>query len=146
MSHCTTCNGSGYGVGRGKYPCPMCEGTGVSNQFTGKKTPALSLVSENKEPFYKVFSSMMTNKGFQIEIWNYMFGQFRIQLQRPPSVGPSPDIVRECCTYSFPKAMSLIAQLAFEEDPAAYLETLATPENCEYKGGRIRLDNPTLSK
>lgn len=79
-----------------------------------------------------------------------LLGQWRIVLCERPR-GPAGDgfeewqghgsIVRQCCTYDVVTAVLTLAAIVAAEDPDAYLESLARPWNCDYPGGRIRLDN-----
>lgn len=88
------------------------------------------------KPIIEVTPAGMKNPAYRVEVWPYMFGQFRIQLLNDASL----DILRECCTYESARCREVLVGLAQADDPPAYLETLATPHNCEGKGGRIRLD------
>lgn len=88
----------------------------------------------------------MSNDEYSILIRPYAFGQYRIQLTnvtRPALGAPEGhgDIVREMCTYKADTMREVTKGLAAAGDPEAYCETLVRPYNCEYKGGRIRLDN-----
>lgn len=88
-------------------------------------------------PIFKIPSAAMANGAYQIEVWPYAFGQYRIQLE---SSQDRTEIVRECCTYNADKAIEVLKALKVSTDPEAYLRTLETPHNCEGENARIRLD------
>jgi hypothetical protein len=76
----------------------------------------------------------------------YAYGQYRIQLtrtDRPDYDAPEGhgSIVRELCTYNRATAYLIASAIATAEEPEAYCFGLERPWNCEYTGGRIRLDN-----
>lgn len=76
----------------------------------------------------------------------HLYGQYRIQLTRtdqPDRYAPEGhgSIVRELCTYNRATAYLITSAIAHAEEPEAYCFGLERPWNCEYTGGRIRLDN-----
>lgn len=88
----------------------------------------------------------MENEGYSILVRPYAFGQYRIQLTKVGLKDPwAPKghgaIVREMCTYDQAKAHEVVDRLAEAEDPEQTAEGYAEDWNCEYPGGRIRLDN-----
>lgn len=97
---------------------------------------------------FQVLPDQMANKKYSLLVRNYALGQFRVQITdvsngtgqngAPPGHG---DIVQEMCTYKREKALGVIADLGTSEDPVATALTYVRPHNCEFKGGRIRLDN-----
>lgn len=89
------------------------------------------------KPVLSLGSDKMTNPEYDVEVWAYLLGQYRIQLSK----GHPYTIVRECCTYEKGTALAVVVHLAASEDPEAYLESIAKPYNCEGPKGRIRLDN-----
>lgn len=102
---------------------------------------------DETKPLLEVLPDQMTSKTHTLLIQGYAYGQFRIQLTRlggledrtaPPGHG---SIVRELCTYSGQTAGSVALLLRLSSDPEGACELLAKPWNCEYPGGRIRLDN-----
>lgn len=87
--------------------------------------------------------SHMRNPRYELQVWNYAFGQYRLMLLRPDmrdGLG-YPTIVRQMCTYKIGTVGDVVAAIREHEDPEAYCESLARWYNCEHKGGRIRLDN-----
>lgn len=97
------------------------------------------------KPLAEVLPDQMTSKNHTLIVMPYLFGQFRVQLTRldrpdtfaPPGHG---SIVRELCTYDPHLAGHVVFLLRLSADPEASCEELAKPWNCEYPGGRIRLD------
>lgn len=77
---------------------------------------------------------------------SFLLGQYRIQLtdkRQPDDYAPEGHgtICRELCTYEYTVALATVLDLQACIDPEAHCEALAKPWNCEYPGGRIRLDN-----
>ncbi len=88
----------------------------------------------------------MVNKYYTIGVQRYALGQFRIQLmdlRQPDSYAPEGHgaIVQEMCTYQQPTMKSVIEKLRGAKDPLEVARSYAKPWNCEFEGGRIRLDN-----
>lgn len=87
---------------------------------------------------------------YVILIHRFAYGQFRIQLcdTLKPDYGDegAGQIVREMCTYDGGKAAEVLAELVTVDYPEKFCEAMATPWNCEYPGGRIRLDNTPESR
>lgn len=88
----------------------------------------------------------MKNPDYTVLVHGYFLGQFRIQLTDRTLPAPGApeghgDIVRELCTYKPEIMEQTLAELAAAADPPSYCESKARPWNCEYPGGRIRLDN-----
>lgn len=75
---------------------------------------------------------------YGVVVYPYALGQFRIQIV---DANNAFNVHREMCTYKWDTARSTVTQLIESDDPLGTAETFATPWNCEYKGGRIRLDN-----
>jgi hypothetical protein len=99
------------------------------------------------KPAFEVLPDKMTNKRYSLLVYNYLLGQFRIQLTdtydpdafAPPGHG---SIKREMCTYKKEKALFVLAVLAAAEDPLKVARGFEREHNCEVPGrGRIRLDN-----
>lgn len=96
-------------------------------------------------PVVEVLRDRMASNRHTVVVRPYTYGQYRIQLTRidrpdpfaPPGHG---SIVRELCTYSPGMAADVVLKLRLAADPEGFCETLAHPGNCEYRGGRIRLD------
>ena len=74
-------------------------------------------------------------------IRQYLYGQWRLQLCKLTE----EEIVREACTYKRETAVAIKDAIHNAEDPEAYMESLAAGWNCEFKGGRIRLDNKPVT-
>ena len=90
-------------------------------------------------------ADQMVNKYYTIGVQRYMMGQYRIQLcdlRVPDSYAPEGhgSIVQEMCTYRQPMLKSVVQKLRAAEDPLAVARGYAKPWNCEFEGGRIRLD------
>ena len=106
-------------------------------------------MTEKANPLYKpvciVPQGDMVNTQYSLEVWAYMFGQFRTKLydhNKPDSMTPNgASVVRECCTYLPTTQAQITLDLSRSHDPEALLTALERPWNCEGKGGRIRLDN-----
>lgn len=97
-------------------------------------------------PVTAVASGNMANPRYSILVWPYAFGQYRIQLtdttrQAPFAPAGHGEIIRELCTYSPETMKQVVAELRQAGDPESVCQSLARPWNCEYIGGRIRLDN-----
>lgn len=95
---------------------------------------------------YEVQPTKMTNADYSVIVWPYAFGQFRIQLTNvaigdPFAPAPHGAIVREMCTYDKQTMLDTVEKIRGSDDPEAFCRTLEKPWNCEYQGGRIRLDN-----
>ena len=90
----------------------------------------------------------MAAKNRTILVRAYAIGQFRIQitdisqgtgiLGAPPGHG---DIVQEMCTYKSHTMVRAVAELMSVKDPVKLARSWAKPHNCEFPGGRIRMDN-----
>lgn len=80
-------------------------------------------------------------EGYHIEVWPYMLGQYRIMLIHGTDVSGFPHVTRQMCTYQRETAIDTMVKLSLAEDPEAFCRELEKPWNCEYPGGRIRLDN-----
>jgi hypothetical protein len=80
--------------------------------------------------------------GYRIEVWPYTFGQYRIMLIKGsnPHLG-GPNVIRQMCTYQRGVCVQTCIDLLTTADPELYCRQLEKPWNCEYPGGRIRLDN-----
>lgn len=83
-----------------------------------------------------------TGTGYRIEIWPYLFGQYRVMLIKGENrFGLGPNVVRQMCTYAPEIAVKVCAKLVKSPNPEKFCRRLERPWNCEYPGGRIRLDN-----
>ena len=103
------------------------------------------------EIFFELFSGDMANESYTVLVRIFLFGQYRIQLtclDQPDPYAPigHGSIVRELDSYDQTQAILTCLRLRESEDPEAYCESLAKPFNCEYPGGRIRLDNTPDSR
>lgn len=85
------------------------------------------------------FTFKCKNQGYYVVIRQFLFGQYRLQLVKRNAL--DGDIVREACTYDLLTAIGTRDAICAADIPEAYMESLATKDNCEYQGGRIRLDN-----
>lgn len=95
---------------------------------------------------YAMALTGLINAAYTVLVKGNFGGQFRIQLTdvAKPDPGAPPghgSIVRELCTYKQATAVETTTAIAMSLDPEGYCEGLARPWNCEYEGGRIRLDN-----
>ena len=80
--------------------------------------------------------------GYRLEVWPYLCSQYRIMLIKGLDGFGYPNVVRQMCTYKRETCVDVCVKLAVADDPEAYCRTeLEKPYNCEYPGGRIRLDN-----
>jgi len=98
------------------------------------------------KPLMEVLSDQMTNPQYSILVMPFTFGQFRIRLTdllNPDAFAPPghASIVQDMCTYKKQTAESVLEKLKTAEDPLKAARSYAKPWNCEYEGGRIRLDN-----
>lgn len=95
------------------------------------------------KPLWEFRREQMTNQKYSVLVQPYLMGQYRIQLCNDlevPGVEHHGEIVREMCTYSYQTAISKSSALACAKAPESLAASWATPKNCEFKGGRIRLD------
>lgn len=89
-----------------------------------------------ERPLWEVDGHPGSAQAYTIQVWPFLFGQFRIQL----CANGDPSPVRQLCTYKMATAIAVTAALAKSEDPEAYCRSLERPWNFEAPGGRIRLD------
>ncbi len=118
----------------------LCQGCG---EFLGEAGPGYprycaSCKESEIKPLVIIPPAKMANRKYYLMVWPYLGGQFRIHLIPKWSKNP----IRECCTYKMGTAIEVTGKLSQATDPEAFLQSLATPENCEGPGGRIRLDPP----
>ena len=97
-------------------------------------------------PYAHMDKLELAHPDYTVLVEAFAFGQYRIRLTdktQPDSFAPAGhgSIVRELCTYHESKAYETVDALAKADDPLAYCVSLERPYNCEYEGGRIRLDN-----
>ena len=89
------------------------------------------------------------NHHYSVIVRHYMCDQYRIQLCdiRVPDPWSPPmhgGLVQELCTYHEKRALAVTDLLCMVREPLEMARCFATPDNCEYDGGRIRLDNGPL--
>lgn len=101
---------------------------------------------EKQELIVEVKPHSMENDTYSVLVRPYAFGQYRIQLTNATvNAFGAPEghgaIVREMCTYEKDTMLGIVDSLRETETPEKFCEGLATDYNCEYEGGRIRLDN-----
>lgn len=95
---------------------------------------------------YMAWQAFCNDHHYTVIVQNFMFGQYRIQLcdSRIYDPGAPPmhgGVVQQMCTYHRDKAEWMTDQLYLAKDPLAFAKSFATPTNCEFDGGRIRLDD-----
>lgn len=95
-----------------------------------------------------VRASKMRNPQYSIIVYQYLLGQWRINLcesREGPSNESYPEghgeIKQAGCTYSPSTAHMIVKQLMEADEPLALFRSWARPYNSEYPGDRIRLDN-----
>jgi hypothetical protein len=103
-------------------------------------------VTDFSEPFVQFKAGEMYNPRFTILVYHYLLGQFRIQitdteLQDETAPEGHGSIVQEMCTYRTRKLAEVITLLRYSPDPLQLARTWAKPFNCDFHGGRIKLDN-----
>jgi len=97
-------------------------------------------------PLLQFRGDEMQNEDFTILVFHFLLGQFRIKitdLRLPDLTAPEGhgSIVQELCTYQHATLARVITELRHSPDPLELARSWAKPFNCEYRGGRIRLDN-----
>ena len=92
-------------------------------------------------PVIEITFPEMTNKDYAVQVWPYLFGQFRIQLFQRSTPDGEGGLVREMCTHQSETTVKISLDLKQSPDPEAFCESLARPWNCEGPGARIRLDS-----
>ena len=102
--------------------------------------------SNDIEPLLEITPNLMQNKNYSILVYPFTFGQFRIRLTNvkiKDSYAPEGhgSIIREMCTYKNATMIETVGKLMESKEPEKTAESFATPYNCEFPGGRIRLDN-----
>lgn len=91
--------------------------------------------------YTKPLSEVNLATGFRVEVWPYALGQYRIMLIQGDEDVAFPNVIRQMCTYSLLTAGLVVGKLMQAVDPVEFCKSLEKPWNCEYPGGRIRLDN-----
>ena len=97
-------------------------------------------------PLIDIPAGKLQSPRHGILVWPYLLGQYRIQLTRidqrdPFAPAGHGGIVEQMCTYKPARAAEIVLALIVQDDPEAFVRSLARPWNCDGPGGRIRLDN-----
>ena len=87
----------------------------------------------------------LRNPRYTILVHAYLLGQFRIHITDKECPDPGApaghgSLVQDLCTYDSQKMVATVMMLRCAADPVALARSLATRENCEWPGYRIRLD------
>lgn len=104
---------------------------------------------ESDKPTLEIPFGFMAHPHYEVAVYPYLFGQFRIHLcLRKKLVDgdfvtyePYHNIVRELDTYSEDRMTVFLSELMQHPEPEFFCESLVKSWNCENLGGRIRLDN-----
>lgn len=101
-------------------------------------------------PLIRVLPNEMKNSQYSISVWQYLMGQFRIQIEdhNAPTLGPEGhgSVVVELDTYKKKVLEKVIQELQSSESPLKYTEGLKKPWNSDFPNDRIRLDNVSADR